>query len=98
MTNNTASIKRNMSPINIMRFINEVKNQNWQFVLNEIESQTAYSRLHEMISSKYSGYFPYRKIAKKKYYRNKPWLSAAPKESIKRKQLHVVSSNVGILL
>ena len=79
MTNNTASIKRNMSPINIMRFINEVKNQNWQFVLNEIESQTAYNRLHEMISSKYSGYFPYRKIAKKNIIEINPGCQLHPR-------------------
>ena len=82
--NDTALIKRNMNHRNIMKFVNEMKTQNWQCVLNEIDPQTAYSRFHEIISSKYNSCFPYRKIAKKNY-RNKPWLSVALKESIKRK-------------
>ena len=67
--NDNEVIKRNMSHRNIMRFINEMKNQNWQSVLNESDSQTAYSKFHEIISSNFSACFPYRKMAKK--YRNK---------------------------
>ena len=93
--NDNEVIKRNMSHRNIMRFINEMKNQNWQSVLNESDSQTAYSRFHEIISSNFSACFPYRKMAKK-YYRNKPWLSTALKESIKRKnKLHAHSKKCG---
>ena len=93
--NDNEVIKRNMSHRNIMRFINEMKNQNWQSVLNESDSQTAYSKFHEIISCNFSVCFPYRKMAKK-YYRNKPWLSTALKESIKRKnQLHAHSKKYG---
>ena len=98
--NNTALIKRNMNHRNIMKSINEMKTQNWQCVLNEIDPQTAYSRFHENISSKYNSCFPYRKLAKK-YYRNKPWLSVALKESIKRKkqqQLYAHVKKYGVLL
>ena len=91
--NDNEVIKRNMSHRKIMRFINEMKNQNWQSVLNE--SETAYSKFHEIISSNFSACFPYRKMAKR-YYRNKPWLSTALKESIKRKnQLHAHSKKCG---
>ena len=62
--NDNEVIKRNMSHRNIMRFINEMKNQNWQSVLNESDSQTAYSKFHEIISSNFSARFPYRKMAK----------------------------------
>ena len=62
--NNTALIKRIMSHRNIIKFINEMKTQNWQCVLNEIDPQTAYSRFHEIISNKYNSCFPYHKLAK----------------------------------
>ena len=62
--NDNEVIKRNMSHRNIMRFINELKNLNCQGVLNEIDSQTADSKFHEIISSNFSACFPYRKIAK----------------------------------
>ena len=89
--NDNEVIKQNMSHRNIMRFINELKNQNWQGVLNEMDSQTANSKFHEIVSSNFSACFPYRKIAKK-YYRNRPCLSTALKASIKRKnQLHAHS-------
>ena len=39
--NDNEVIKRNMSHRN-MRFINEMKNQNWQSVLNESDSQTVF--------------------------------------------------------
>ena len=89
--NDDEVITRNMSHITIMRFINETKNQNWQSVLNESDSQTAYSKFHEISSSNFSACFPYPKMANE-YCRNKPWLSTALNESIKRKnQLHAHS-------
>ena len=63
--NDNEVIKRNMSHRNVMTFINELKNQNWQGVLNEIDSQTALCKYHEMVSSNFSACFLYRKIAKK---------------------------------
>ena len=41
----------------------------WQFVLTETDTQSAYSKFHEVISTKYNACFPYRKISKK-YYKN----------------------------
>ena len=49
-----------------------------------MDTQLAYSKFHETISARYNACFPYRKITKK-YYKNKPWLSAALKKSIKIK-------------
>ena len=56
----------------------------WQVVLNETNTQSAYSKFHEVISTKDNACFPYRRISKK-YYKFKPWLSAALKESIEIK-------------
>ena len=72
-------LKRNMGQRNITKFISEMNMVDWQFVLTETDTQTAYSKFHEVISNKYNACFPYRKISKK-YYKNKPWLSTALKE------------------
>ena len=67
----------------------------WQFVLNETDTAMAYSKFHGAISLMYNACFPYRKISKK-YYKNKPWLSTALKESIKIKnKLYVKSKRSG---
>ena len=63
----------------------------WQFVLTETDTQSAYNKFHEVISTKYNACFPYRKIFKK-YYKNKPWLSTALTESIKIKNKLYVKS------
>ena len=64
----------------------------WQFVLNETDTQSAYSEFHEIISTKYNACFPYSEISKKKVLQNKPWLSTALKESIKIKNKLYVKS------
>ena len=63
----------------------------WQFVLNETDTQSAYTTFHEVISTKYNACLPFCKIYKK-YYKNKPWLSTALKESIKIKNKLYVKS------
>ena len=86
---------RNMGQRNIAKFISEMNMIDWQFVLNETDTAMAYSKFHEAISLKYNACFPYRKISKK-YYKNKPWLSTALKESIKIKnKLYVKSKRSG---
>ena len=62
--NDNEVIKWNMSHRNIMRFINELKNQNLLDVLNDFGSQTAYSKFHEIICSNFSACSTYRKTAK----------------------------------
>ena len=84
-------LKRNMGQRNITKFISEMNMVDWQFVLTETDTQSAYSKFHEVISTKYNACFPYRKISKK-YYKNKPWLSTALKESIKIKNKLYVKS------
>ena len=84
-----------MGQRNIAKFISEMNMIDWQFVLNETDTVMAYSEFHEAISLKYNACFPYRKISKK-YYKNKPWLSTALKESIKIKnKLYVKSKRSG---
>ena len=84
-------LKRNMGQRNITKFTTEMNMVDWQVVLNETDTQSAYSKFHEVISTKYNACFPYRKLFKK-YYKNKPWLSAALKESIKIKNILYIKS------
>ena len=84
-------LKRNMGQRNITKFISEMNMVDWQFVLTETDTQSAYNKFHEVISTKYNACFPYRKIFKK-YYKNKPWLSTALTESIKIKNKLYVKS------
>ena len=69
-------IRRDMSHKNILKFINEMKEIDWQCVFVENDAQSAYSKFHEIVSCKYNVCFPYRKFTKR-YHMNKPWLSAA---------------------
>ena len=87
----TPILKRNMCQRNITKFISKMNMIDWQFVLNETDTQSAYTKFHEVISTKCNACFPYRKISKK-YYKNKPWLSTALKESIKIKNKLYVKS------
>ena len=85
--------KRNMGQRNLSKFIYEMNRVEWQFVLNETDTQLAYSKFHEAISVKYNACLPYREISKK-YYKNKPWLSTALKEPIKLKNELYVKSKI----
>ena len=78
-------MRRDMSQKNIMKFIDEMKLTSWQSVLDENNTQLAYSIFHEIVSSTYNTCFPLKRISKK-YYVNKPWLTSALKESIKIKK------------
>ena len=84
-------MRRDMSQKNIMKFIDEMKLTSWQSVLDENNTQLAYSIFHEIVSSTYNTCFPLKKISKK-YYVNKPWLTSALKESIKIKNKLFVST------
>ena len=57
-------LKRNMCHRNITKFISEMDMVNWQFVLNKTDTQLAYSKFHEVISTKYNAFIPYHKISK----------------------------------
>ena len=87
----TPILKRNMLQRSITKSISEMNMIDWQFVLNETDTQSAYIKFHEVISTKYIACFLCRKISKK-YYKNKPWLSTALKESIKIKNKLYVKS------
>ena len=82
-------IRRDMSHKNIMKFINEMKEIDLQCVFVENDAQSAYSKFHEIVSCKYNVCFPYRKLTKR-YHMNKPWLSAALKQSIKEKDINCI--------
>ena len=77
--------KRNMGQRNLSKFISEMNGVDWQSVLNETDTQLVYNKFLEAISVKYNACFPYRKNSKK-YFKNKPWLSTALKESLKIKK------------
>ena len=84
-------MRRDMIQKNIMKFIDEMKFTRWQSVLDENNTQLAYSIFHEIVSSTCNTCFPLKKISKK-YYVNKPWLTSASKESIKIKNKLFVST------
>ena len=63
--------------------------------MTETNAQQAYSKFHETIKELYKTCFPSRKIKKKQYYYNKPWLTAALKESIRMKNKLFVNKNKG---
>ena len=67
-------LKRNMGKRNITKFISEMNMVDWQFVLTESDTQSAYSKFHEVISTEYNACFPYRKISKKYYKINLGYL------------------------
>ena len=46
-------LERNMGQRNITKFISEMNMVDWQFVLTETDTQSAYSKFHEVISTKY---------------------------------------------
>ena len=55
-------LKRNMGQTNITKFISEMNLVDWQLVLAETDTHSAYSKFHEVISVKYNACFLYRKI------------------------------------
>ena len=77
-------VRPDMCHKNLLKFVNEMKELNWQCVIDENDPQSAYSKFHEIVSSKYNVCFPYRKFTKR-YHMSKPWLSAALKQLIKEK-------------
>ena len=84
-------VRRDMCHKNLLKFVNERKELNWQCVLDENDPQSAYNKFHEIVSSKYNK-FPYSKFTKR-YHMSKPWLSAALKQSIKEKnELFIVQN------
>ena len=67
---------------------------NWNCVTDISDAQASYSEFHGVISQKYKKWFPYRK-RNKPYYKNKPWLTNAMKESIKMKnKLYIIRNKV----
>ena len=80
-----------------MRFINELKNQNWLDVLNEIGSQTAYSKVHEIIFSNFCACSTYRKLAKNIIEINRGCQLHSRNQSNEKNSYMLLVKNVGIL-
>ena len=93
---NTPSTRliRDMRQFNINKFVNEMQIVEWSPVTNKSDTQAAYSEYHKISCEKYNKCFPYRKL-NKPYYKNKPWLTNAHKESIKIKDKLFVVRNKG---
>ena len=77
-------LQRNYSQRTINNFLNEVNEIEWSGITKMDDAQQAYSAFHKLLAEKYVSCFPFKKIAKR-YYHNKPWLTAGLKESIKIK-------------
>ena len=85
---------RNFSQRNINRFITEMSNVDWQPIIDLNDARDSYANFQNKISKLYDICFPLTKT-KKKYFNNKPWLTSALKESIKRKNKLYVNRNKG---
>ena len=59
-----ALLKRNMGQRNITKFTTEMNMVDWQVVLNESDTQSAYSKFHEVFSTKCNPCFPSVKYLK----------------------------------
>ena len=68
-------LQRNYSQININKFLNEVNEIVWSGINEMDDAQQAYSAFHKLLAEKYASCFPFKKIARR-YYHNKPWLTA----------------------
>ena len=92
--NENVCLKRDMCHRNIEKFISKIQAVDWKKNMTETNAQQAYSKFHETITELYKTCFPFRKM-KKQYHYNKPWLTAALKESIKMKNKLFVNKNKG---
>ena len=86
-------LQRNYSQRNINKFLNEVSEIEWSGFTEMDDAQQAYSAFHKLLAEKYVSCFPFKKIPKR-YYHNKPWLTAGLKESIKIKRTSCMSRDL----
>ena len=86
-------LQRNYSQRNINKFLNEVHEIEWSGITEMDDAHQAYSAFHKLLAEKYASCFPFKKIAKR-YYHNKPWLTAGLKESIKIKKKSCMSRDL----
>ena len=80
----TPVLRRSFTQNNLNKFKDQLRSINWNSILIENDPQIAYTSFHNVISKLYNTCFPLRPTPKK-YYNNKPWLTAAMKEAIKYK-------------
>ena len=73
---------RNMCHANIVKFRDAMSTIGWRGILTMSDAHVSYSSFHKILSEKYSKCIPIRKVSKR-YFDNKPWLTAALTESIK---------------
>ena len=78
------SLGRNMCYANIVKFREAMSTIDWREILSMSDAQVVYSSFYGILSEKYNNCFPIRKVSKRYFY-NKPWLTAALKLSIKTK-------------
>ena len=88
------TIRRDMKPINVQKFVNEIQTLDWCNVSTETDAQLAYSKFHTILSEKYNRCFPLRKT-KTIYHDRKPWLTVGLRESIKIKNKLYVGTKRG---
>ena len=77
-------LTRNYTKKNIEKFVNELRNTNWDNIMLLDDVKTAYSTFQSKISHIYDSCFPMKPMSKQ-YFNNKPWLTPVLKESIKVK-------------
>ena len=78
----TADIfRRDFSRKNVESFNIKLREQNWNRVVTENNTQTAYNLFQEIFNKVFKSSFPYKKVVKC-YKNNLPWLSQGLKNSI----------------
>ena len=73
-----------MSESNKLTFKNLISPEDWSDIMNENDTQAAFTKFHKLYKSMYDKAFPVIKV-KFKYNNQKPWLSDELKDSIKLK-------------
>jgi hypothetical protein len=82
----TFKYKRKFLDSDKIKFENDILNESWQFILDEIDPNLAYNAFANKIKFLYDKYFPKVKFKiKQQLYRAKPWITKSLLISCKRK-------------
>ena len=73
-----------MSRKNMEKFKNQIDTQPWTEIMDDTNTQTAYTNFHSLFTKIFSQCFPFKKLSTP-YKTNLPWLSTGLKKSINNK-------------
>jgi hypothetical protein len=76
--------KRNFTKENMSKFKNGMNNTNWENIINNNDTQEAYTLFHQEVDKQFNSSFPFKAV-KSDYCNKLPWLTQSIKNSISRK-------------